>query len=65
MLGGFPPVAQDFKRVVVVAPEFVPQNLAGVMRTRFLAAHLAEFGWTPHGAANARHDVCAFTGSEA
>lgn len=33
--------------MVVVAPEFVPQNLAGVMRTRFLAAHLAEFGWTP------------------
>lgn len=33
--------------MVVVAPEFVPQNLAGVMRTRFLATHLAEFAWAP------------------
>lgn len=47
MLGGILSVAQDFKRVVVVAPEFVPRNLAGVMRTRFLATHLAEFGWAP------------------
>lgn len=35
------------KRVVLVAPEFVPRNLAGVMRSRFLAGHLAEFGWVP------------------
>jgi glycosyltransferase involved in cell wall biosynthesis len=39
--------SKPFKRVVLVAPEFVPRNLAGVMRTRFLAAHLAAFGWTP------------------
>lgn len=35
------------KRVLLVAPEFVPRNLAGVLRPRFMASYLAEFGWEP------------------
>ncbi len=35
------------KRVLIISPYFTPSNLAGVMRARFLAAHLAEFGWEP------------------
>lgn len=33
--------------VVIVAPYFPPSNLAGVHRPRFLAKHLADFGYKP------------------
>jgi hypothetical protein len=36
------------KRVVLVAPQFPPCNLAAVHRNRFLATHLPTFGWQPH-----------------
>jgi len=36
------------KRVVLVAPQFPPCNLAAVHRNRFLAVHLPKFGWRPH-----------------
>lgn len=35
------------KRVAIVAPHFVPSNLAGVHRARLWAQSLAEFGWQP------------------
>lgn len=35
------------KRVAIVAPHFVPGNLAGVHRARLWAQSLAEFGWEP------------------
>lgn len=35
------------KRVLLIAPEFVPRNLAGVLRPRLMASYLAEFGWEP------------------
>ncbi len=35
------------KRALIVSAFFTPSNLAGVMRPRFLATHLAEFGWQP------------------
>lgn len=35
------------KRVIIVAPQFPPNNLAAVHRSRYFAMHLKEFGWTP------------------
>ena len=35
------------KRVVIVAPDFVPSSLPPAIRVRFLAHHLPEFGWQP------------------
>ncbi len=35
------------KKVLIVAPHFVPSNLAGVHRSRLLSLHLKEFGWEP------------------
>jgi hypothetical protein len=35
------------KNVVLVAPHFVPSNLAAVHRARLWSQHLAEFGWNP------------------
>lgn len=35
------------KNIIIVAPEFPPNNLVGVHRNRFLAAHLEEFGYKP------------------
>ena len=35
------------RRVLVVAPHFVPSNLASVHRSRLFALHLREFGWEP------------------
>jgi hypothetical protein len=35
------------KKVVIVAPHFVPSNLASVHRARLWSQHLPEFGWQP------------------
>jgi len=35
------------KRVVIVAPDFPPCNLAGVHRSRLFANHLSKFGYEP------------------
>ncbi|MFM2294053.1 MAG: hypothetical protein RLZZ350_466 [Verrucomicrobiota bacterium] len=35
------------KRVLLITPDFTPLNVAGVMRPRFLAAHLRACGWEP------------------
>ena len=35
------------KRVVLVAPDFPPANMAGAHRPRLFAKHLGAFGWTP------------------
>lgn len=35
------------RTVVLVAPHFVPSNLAAVHRARLFAQHLGEFGWRP------------------
>lgn len=35
------------KTVAIVAPHFVPSNLAGVHRARLWSLHLREFGWEP------------------
>ncbi len=35
------------KRVLIVAPDFVPSSLPPATRVRFFANHLAEFGWEP------------------
>ncbi|MFM2081653.1 MAG: hypothetical protein RL380_344, partial [Verrucomicrobiota bacterium] len=35
------------KRVLIISAYFPPSNLAGVMRPRLLAAHLAACGWEP------------------
>lgn len=35
------------KKIAIVAPYFPPSNLTGVHRSRYLAAHLREFGWEP------------------
>jgi hypothetical protein len=35
------------KKVVIVAPHFVPSNLASVHRARLWSQHLGEFGWEP------------------
>jgi glycosyltransferase involved in cell wall biosynthesis len=42
-----PATDNTLKRVAIVAPHFVPSNLAAVHRTRLWAQHLAEFGWQP------------------
>lgn len=35
------------RTVAIVAPHFVPSNLASVHRARLLAQHLEDFGWRP------------------
>ena len=35
------------RRVVLVAPDFPPANMAGAHRPRLFAKHLERFGWTP------------------
>lgn len=35
------------RQVVIVAPEFPPNNLVGVHRNRFIASHLEKFGYKP------------------
>ena len=35
------------KRVIIVAPQFPPANLAGVHRSRLFARYLPDFGWEP------------------
>src|SRR5690349_4167976 len=39
--------AKRRRRVLIVAPHFVPSNLASVHRSRLFALHLREFGWEP------------------
>ena len=36
-----------FRRVLIVAPQFPPSNLAAVHRSRLFARHLPQFGWDP------------------
>ena len=40
-------MAQELKRVALVAAHFVPGNLASVHRARLWSLHLREFGWEP------------------
>ncbi len=35
------------KKVIIVAPHFIPSNLAAVHRTRLFAKYLPDFDWTP------------------
>src|SRR5689334_24258503 len=35
------------RHVLIVAPHFVPSNLASVHRSRLFAKHLPKFGWRP------------------
>lgn len=35
------------KRVLIVAPDFVPSSLPPALRVRFFASHLPSFGWEP------------------
>ncbi len=35
------------KRVLIIAPDFVPSSLPPATRARFFARHLPEFGWEP------------------
>ena len=35
------------KNIIIVAPHFIPSNLAAVHRTRLFAKYLPDFGWTP------------------
>ncbi|MEJ7820855.1 MAG: hypothetical protein WKF85_00960 [Chitinophagaceae bacterium] len=35
------------KKILILAPNFPPSNLAGVHRSRLFAQHLPEFGWEP------------------
>jgi hypothetical protein len=35
------------RHVIIVAPHFVPSNLASVHRSRLFANHLSKFGWRP------------------
>ena len=35
------------RRVLLVAPDFPPRNVAGALRLRLLASGLGEFGWQP------------------
>jgi len=35
------------KKVIVVAPDFVPSSMPPSLRIRFMINHLSEFGWEP------------------
>ena len=35
------------KQVVIIAPQFPPNNFAATHRSRYFAMHLAKFGWQP------------------
>src|SRR5690348_16897746 len=39
--------SSSVKKVVMVAPDFVPSSLPPALRIRFFATHLPEFGWNP------------------
>jgi hypothetical protein len=40
-------ISNNVKRVVIVAPDFVPSNMPPALRARLFARHLPSFGWEP------------------